>query len=368
MDTSPRRGAESVKKRVGLVTWHYYSNFGSALQAYALQETIKKMGYPVEIINYRNPKFGKVNKTKELAKRMLQKVSGRNLCGYFRSFQYKYFRQTRLVQDKDALPELAQRFDIFVCGSDQIWAPNAFNSVYMLDFVPAGKKKLSYAASVGLTELPTGYAEKYARLLSDFSAVSVREEAGAKLLRKSCGITAQTVLDPTLLVTAGEWEKLENTAAVTNKKFIFCYFLNAKHRYMSLVKDYAEKNGYEIIGFSENKNDAEWMTLVNIGPREFLWLIHNAETVFTDSYHGTIFSLLYHKKLVSFERFSSSDPICQNSRIYQLNDYFGLDGIIVNDAKIDEIKIKDLDYSEFENRLEKLRENSLDYLSKALER
>lgn len=361
-------GVKLVKKRVGLITWHYYSNFGSALQAYALQETISNMGYKAVIINYRNPKFGRLNKAKELAKIVVQRLSCNNFFTHYRFFQDKYFKQTRLIQDVEKMPRLSKKFDAFVCGSDQIWAPNVFNPVYMLDFVSGDKKKISYAASIGLNELPQKYIEKYTCLLADFDAVSVREDAGGELLSDKCGITAQTVLDPTFLVAVDRWIELENAVTVTNKKYVFCYFLNAEHHYSDLVKEYAEKNEYEIIGVSANKNDVAWMKFVNAGPCEFLWLIHNAEAVFTDSYHGTIFSLLYHKKFVLFERFESNDPICQNSRIYQLDKYFELNKIILKVPKNEKIEIEELDYCKFENKLKALREKSLYFLRNALER
>ena len=357
-----------MKKRIGLITWHYYSNFGSALQAYALQQTIKNMDYEVKIINYRNPKFGRTNEIKELVKWITYKVCGDRVNKSYYSFQNKYLSQTRVVQDKKELGRVSKKIDIFICGSDQIWAPNVFNPVYMLDFVPCGKKKISYAASIGLNKLPPNCIKEYTHLLSDFASVSIREDAGAELLRTECGIIAQTVLDPTLLVNVDEWKELEIEPTLTNSKYIFCYFLNEEHCYSGLVKDYAEKYGYKIVGVSANKDDTKWMDLVRVGPREFLWLIHNAALVFTDSYHGTIFSLLYHKKLITFERFAGNDPICQNSRIYQLDNYFELDGILLNAAKIKEIKVQEFDYSKFENKLQALRIKSLDFLSNALEK
>lgn len=361
-------GKKLMKKRIGVITWHYYSNFGSALQAYALQETVKKMGYKVKIINYRNLKFGKISNIKELIKKLANGILGTHFNIDYRSFQDKYYIQTKLIQDEKKLPQLAKKFDIFICGSDQIWAPNVFNPVYMLDFVPKEKKKISYAASIGLDDLSPKCAEEYSRLLAEFYAVSVREKAGADLLKEKCGINAVTVLDPTLLICADQWKRMEkNVAYDSEKKYIFCYFLNEEHNYSGVVKEFAQKNGYDIIGFSVNKDDIKWMQIVNIGPCGFLWLIHNASVVFTDSYHGTVFSLLYHKPFMTFERFDKDDPICQNSRIYQLKDCFGLEGMILNVANIDEIKIKELDYSTFEEKLRELRMNSLNFLSQSLE-
>ena len=152
-------------------------------------------------------------------------------------------------------------------------------------------------------------------------------------------------------------------------KFIFCYFLNKDHRYKQSVRKYAKKKGVEVIGCSANPEDTSWMTVLGneIGPCEFLWLIHHAEAVFTDSYHGTIFSLLYHKPFITFERFENTDKICQNSRIYQLDDYFNLTQRIIKVEEETELIIGGFDYDIFEQRLCELRKSSLEFLRKALE-
>ncbi len=255
-----------------------------------------------------------------------------------------------------------------VCGSDQIWAPNVFNPVYMLDFVPDDIPKISYAASIGLNEIPDDLVGTYQKLLSRFQSISVREKQGAQLLDQRCGIKSEVVLDPTLLVNADHWKKLEKK--INRKdKYIFCYFLNKHHRYKGAVQAYTKRRGIAVIGCSANPEDASWMTILgnDIGPCEFLWLIHHAEAVFTDSYHGTIFSLLYHKPFVTFERFESSDKICQNSRIYQLDDHFCLSQRIIRVTHDTEIVIDDFDYDMFERRLCELRKSSMEFLKRALE-
>jgi len=361
------------KRRIAILTWHYYTNYGSALQAFAIQTIIKKLGYKVKIINYRDPKYGRVNGIKNCIKTFAKQIlKALNLCSSyntFLSFQYKYFNQTKLVQNKLKLPRLCKKFDVVLCGSDQIWAPNVFNPIYMLDFVPDDIVKISYAASIGLNNISENLIDTYRKLLLTFKRISVREKAGADLLREKCSINAEVVLDPTLMLDVQQWKKLEKKADGISGEYIFCYFLNKNHKYKESVLKYAKLNNLKVVGCSANVKDAEWLQLIsnNVSPREFLWLIHNAKAILTDSYHATIFSMLYHKDFITFERFENSDEICQNSRIYQLNDYFNISSRIVTPTPELKLEIPRIDYLDFENKLSELRKSSIKFLIDALE-
>lgn len=355
--------------RIGILTWHYYSNFGSALQAYALQHTIDSLGHDVHIINYRNKALTDP-KWKYYVKYIFSKI-----CDYlhvkipypFVLFSQDFFRQTKWLGSKEECGKIAEKFDVLVCGSDQIWAPNVCNPIYMLDFAVGHTKKISYAASIGLDDIPNNLISRYSKLLSDFYRVSVREKAGGLLLKNKCGIETQVVLDPTFLVSIHIWKKLEKEVeGIYN--YIFCYFLKKNHEYRNIIMQYAKENGCGIVGVSSNSEDVQWMDLklTSIGPQEFLWLIHHAKIVFTDSYHGTIFSLLYHKKFVLYERFKETDKICQNSRIYQLVDWFGIDKQILKTSDENSHIINHMNYDEFEERLGALREMSMNFLAEAL--
>lgn len=364
-------------RKIGLLTWHYFHNFGSALQAFALQKTLKTLDYNSYFINYRDIKYGKENTYKISLKYVVSEISKFMPSKFQKRFYYPYIsflknnlKQTKCFYDEKFLSEYGEKFDTIVCGSDQIWAPNVFNPIYMIDFVDGKKiKKISYAASIGLDNIPENLQEKYKKLLSDFSNISVREETGKILIKEKCGISATVVLDPTFLLKSCEYRKIEKEPIEIqeNKKYIFCYFLNQNNKYSEIVKKYAAENDCEIIGYSACNKDTQWMKVYNnIGPCEFLWFIDNAQTVFTDSYHGTIFSLLFHKNFWTFERFSQDDSICQNSRIFQLAKMFDIgDRIIKNDSIID--TCKNIDYSEFEKNLELRKKNSIKFLKGALE-
>lgn len=365
------------KGRVGIITWHYYPNFGSALQAYALQKSIEGLGYNTRIINYKKIKYGKRNTTKEYAQAILHELSHyvpSIACRYsypFEHFQKKFFKETHLVQNEVELSALCYNYDAIICGSDQIWAPNVLNPVYLLDFVPNDVKKISYAASIGLNSIPDNLIPMYRKNVTTFDSVSVREEKAAEILKIVCGISSEIVLDPTLLISAEHWKLLmRNQKNNSNRKYLFCYFLKADHDYRDKVLQYAKDNELNIIGYSANKNDSLWMTesLLRIGPCEFLDYIYHADTIITDSYHGTCFSLLFHKKFLTFERFRNTDKICQNSRIQQLQKYFSIERQTIPCDEPSDLKIDIIDYNDFEEKLNALRDKSVKFLLDSLEK
>ena len=361
--------------KIGIITWHYYNNFGSHLQAFALCLYLKKNGYNSEIINYRNPKFGVLSPLKRVLLDILLLLPSfvRNRLNghlYYASylFEKKYLPQTKPFTERNELSNECLKYDGIICGSDQIWAPNVYNPIYMLDFVPDSINKVSYAASIGLDSIPHEMVENYKNYIGRINHVSVREEKGKEILKNQCGIESTVVLDPTLLLRKEEWDKLKKKSAI-KEKYIFCYFLKKDHQYKKLVKEFAEKNGYEIYGVSDSPNDNTWMKTFNyrdVGPCEFIGLIEGSKGVFTDSYHGTIFSMIYHKPFTLFERFSCGDKICQNSRIEQLKDYFGIRDNVVRVESVKSIGLKNIDYDSFEKTLAGLRDKSMDFLEKAL--
>lgn len=360
-------------KKLGILTWHYYPNFGSALQSWALQQSLKNLGYRVDVINYRNPKYGKLDK-KACLKYFLHCIFGRiplKICQRFKypflHFQKSYLNETKAFTNPHKLIAIARRYQAVVYGSDQIWAPNVFNEIYMGGHLPkqANPRRISYAASLGLPYIPTDLQNTYHHLLHQFHAVSVREHTGKLLLENHCNIHAEVVLDPTLLIPIEKYRQLEKKVLDIPQKYIFCYFLNKEHTYRDKVTAYAKEKKIELVGISAKSDDKDWILMPEkIGPQEFLWLISNAQAVITDSYHGSIFALLYHKPIFCLERFLTDDPICQNSRIWQLDKYFNIAALIIkHEANLIDTAY---DYETFEEKLNLYKEQSLHFLTKAL--
>lgn len=362
-------------KKVGILTWHYYLNFGSALQSFALLYVIKGLGYETVIVNYRNPRLSSLPSTlKEKIKQVIRCILvpipalGKRWHIHSRKFRETYLSETTPFHTIEDGVRICKNISVIVCGSDQIWAPNCYNPFYFAHFLDGREvRKISYAASIGLNELPENLAVTYRKHLLDFYTISVREEEGSKLLKSSCGIDSTVVLDPTLLVDASVYQGMQRKVYGIHKPFLFCYFLNKEHQYKEAVERYASEHNLQIVGVSDKITDGDWMKrLTGLGADHFLWLVNNAETIMTDSYHGSIFSLLFHKNLWIFQRFADNDPICQNSRIRQLKNNFNIGHrIIMATSRIDDTQ--EIDYNYFESRLQELRASSLDFLKKALD-
>lgn len=362
-----------TKVKVGILTWHYYTNPGSALQCYALQTMLQTLGYNTHVINYRSPKFGICKGFKFYIKNILFKftlltpalrkiVPNYNII----KFQRQYLKQTSIIQTNNKLTSTIQNYQTIIYGSDQIWAPNVFNPVYMGAYIPKNVKKIAYAASIGLNDIPDSLIPKYRTLLSTFHAISVREKQGQELLKEKCDINATVVLDPTLMIDIKMYQKMQKKVRISSKPYIFCYFLNKDHKYKDQILRYATIHQLNIIGISDAPHDGEWMyRLQHIGADQFIWLINHASVVFTDSYHGAIFSLIFHKSLWIFKRFADNNPICQNSRIDQLTENFNIrDRIISPQEHI--IDTSPIDYQKFEEKLRLLQKQSYRYLINAL--
>lgn len=338
------------------------------MQAFAMKTILQDLGKNPKILNYRGENYTIIDAIKTKIKSLLNNLRGINKYYPFVEFQDKYLNQTKVLWNRKDLNKYASRYEAIVCGSDQIWAPNVFNSIYMLDFLTDHSvKKISYAASVGLLEIPEELVEVYKRLLTDFDSISVREKSGSDLLEKRTQIKSEVVLDPTLMLDTDKYNHIEKKPRIhIPEKYIFCYFLNEENNYQDAVR-VLNQGGYTVIGISRDIKNKSWMSFIdNIGPSEFVWLIHNAEKVITDSYHGTIFSILYEKDFYTFERFKIDDIENQNSRIFQLKSYFLLDKRIV---KADDVEndVKPIDYKVIYEKLEELRKNSKKFLEKSLD-
>lgn len=361
------------KKKIGILTCHYYPNFGSTLQAIALQNTILKMGYDVNIINYHNPKHGTITLKSlfiHFIKRTVSKLPFSNFRKYRDNcfeFQNKYQKTTRVAQTDRELKNIVKGFDVIVCGSDQIWSPAHFYKTYFAPFA-SGISKISYAPSIGTNNIPEELVDEYKKLLGQFKYISIREEKGKELLKDICGINSTVVLDPTLLLEKEDYYYMEETVLGIAEPFIFCYFLNAENTYdRNFIQQFANQNNCSIYGFSLNPKDGEYTNLLhNISAGNFLWLVKNAKAVFTDSYHGNILSLIYHTPFYLFMRFNSRDPRSENSRILQLDDYFKISSNLITESNNRIEDIPAYDFFMFENKRADLKEKSLNYLREAL--
>ena len=385
-------------KKVGLVTCYFKSNYGSLLQAYATQkfldslkienETIdvdknidfkkgKRKYYMSQIFNFTFIK-SKLGMIKLKLDKKINKELGKNIS--IREKKFKEFRnQFRLTKELNTYAELKQyckKFDNVLVGSDQLWLPvNVVSDYYTLNWVPDEINKISFSTSFGISSIPEKYEELYKKFLNRINYLSTREESGKKIIKDLTGRDAKVVCDPTLLFNKEEWMDIQEKEAIIKEKYILCYFLGNSIEYRKFAERLKEKTGYKIISINHCDEYVKYSdvfadeTPYDIGPAEFLNLIRNAEYVCTDSFHGTVFSLINNVKFFVFRRYNKKSKISTNSRLDSLLGIVNLkERLLEGNEDIDKTIEMNIDFSNVNKKLEEFRSDSKEFLEKALNR
>lgn len=345
--------------KVCIVTIVSY-NFGNRLQNYALQETIKSLGCNVKTLGR-----GKVPSSKEYfiltLKRFVQKIIGtKGEC--FNKFNKK-IKMSRFYADTERYPDcLHKYYDFFIAGSDQVWNPyySFVGSADMLAFARP-EQKISYAASFGVSDIPQSKRVLYTKLLKDFKMLSVREKEGARIIRNLTGREAEVLIDPTMMLNADEWRRVSKKSCgrKKNEKYILKYFLGKQaNENTDYIKTIAEKKCYGIYELMDKSQPKIYKS----GPAEFIDLIDHAELVCTDSFHACVFSILFDKPFLVFDR--DGNGAGMGSRISTLLFTLGLERKMP--GCVDEDNIFEHDYTNAYRRLEKERKKALDFLKRSL--
>ena len=275
---------------------------------------------------------------------------------------------------KEQWKQVERDYLAFVTGSDQVWNPNYFQSMMMLDFVKSNKiKKIAYAPSIGVSELSKQTRKKYRKLLSSYSAIGMREKQAADLISDISPVPVKTVLDPTLLLNDNDWNQLADKAEVdkawdADKPYILCYFVGHRNDYCDYINLVKEKTGMNCIIIPMDVDLSNCGTVATgIGPKEFIWLIKNANIVCTDSFHATVFSIQYRKEFYVLKRFDDNSKTSQNGRLYEILDTYQLRSRwITNESEF--IRKDDINYEIVYRILNDKRKYSENYLMDALER
>lgn len=330
-------------KRIGIITFLYNNNYGSILQAYALQRVLSGMGHDVWHLNYRpdaKEKLRNFLSSGNSPKVLLDSFQKRRTKSYrqdlsqskthaFQIFSENHMRLTQRLPNRQALEKAAKSFDVLVCGSDQIWSPLWFNPIYFLDFATPDQTRVAYAASMGVSRV--GSRRKAAAiqgLLTDFEDISLREAQGAEMLtkllrRESIPVT----LDPVCLLNPQEWLALaEMPEEETQTDYALCYFLGNNLRYWNDVAKFAKDTGLEIrvIPATARSYGQPYAQLDGLTPTQWLGYVAGARYVLTDSYHCMAFSILLRRPFRTFLRDQPHSPFCKNSRIEYLLESLGL--------------------------------------------
>lgn len=303
-------------KRIGIIT-HYYKtrNYGGALQAYALCAYLNDRGYQAEQIAFsaqqeKEGSRGVLPAVKKQVKRFLNlwvKAGLESRAQAFDAF-LGTIPHSAAVFSGESIGVCVNDYDIFLTGSDQVWNMDWFQAPYFLSFVPSEKRKLSYAASLGKGKLTPENEAYFRSVLADYHAVSVREEDSVALLQPISPVPVECVVDPVLLLSAQQWDRVCSHCMVP-EKYLFCYFLGADKRVRDAAKAFARKKGLRIVTIPHLQQRLEpndlllgGKQLCGAAPGDFVSLIKHAEYVFTDSFHATVFSCIYGVQFFVFPR------------------------------------------------------------------
>lgn len=380
-------------KKIGLAVCYDTKNFGSQLQVLATIKKIEELGYATEIIRYKKKltptfilqtiprlfnlpfiqaKLASKKKQKEIKKypTIASNVSTRNkrfgkfVDNYFTNLSKLYAGWETLVK------ESSTNYDLYLCGSDQLWLPHNLGShFYTLEFAPENKPKIAYATSFGVSRIPNIQKKSTARYLNRFQSLSTREIEGQKIIEELTGKKAHVVCDPTLLFSADGWSNFVADKRVIEEPYIFCYFLGTNLEHRKVANKFKQKTGLKMVvcpfldNFVEMDQTFGDIQMFDMDSADFVNLIRHAEYVLTDSFHGSVFSILHHKKFLTFNRFKDGTN-SRNSRIDSLFTLLGL-GDRRFAGNIDDVK-NEIDYISVEEQLFKLRSKSVEYLSNAL--
>ena len=363
--------------KVGIFTFPNSVSYGATLQMYALYDAVNRMGHDAEIINYHNA-YMKAEKHRESSKdaapiKSFAKKTMRTLIHFrlycsFRRFEKENMKLYPLkpFTEKQKLPDIGNRYNAVICGSDQIWNPDITDTdlSYFLDFCGKNTRRISYAPSFGIDKFSDDFSKLIEKELAEFHALSVREKPGQDFICKLLGKEASLVADPTFLVSSDQWTKLERKHSAANGEYILYYTIRRSDNLLRHCMEFSSKTGLKVVIVGgnylkviRNRNPLVEYA-IDIGPDEWLYLLHNARYIFTNSFHGTAFSINYNKDF--FVEFSS----LTNSRLEQIIGALKLENRIVKTDN--ELSVEPIDYTSVEKYLSELRKSSEQFLNTAL--
>jgi len=360
---------------IGIVTNYRNANYGSVLQSYALQSILNSLSQQCENIRFIGnrqtilQRAGTMIRNPSQILEKFRRKGRRERIAAFQEFIVDNIRESkRIFHNHEELASSEADYSKFICGSDQIWAPFQFSEHYYLGFVHDHSRKIAYAPSFGVTEIPRRFSTAISKLIDGIRYVSVRETSGAKLVANITGRNVPVVLDPALLLAAEQWRSIAKPPNY-NSRYALAYFLGNKAAHRNVVNDYLAKSRLGLVVIPKYVEDYDWGDdiVISANPGEFLGLLENAECIFTDSYHGMILSINFNKPFVPFLRFSAPDENNQNSRVIDILDTLGALSLL--SAKKMDIKYASewLDYTSVNHMLTTKRSESYGFLKGALE-
>ncbi len=323
-------------KKIGIITLFDVNNYGNRLQNFATQELIHSLGCKavsyVERKKRVKPDYGSdvkylihlctgfwLSSSPEGWKNyLLIRRRKRNFLKFQKRISFSYI---------SSLKGLDEKADFFVAGSDQIWQPKWWScqdkDMYLLTFARP-EQKLCISPSFGVNSLSEEYKDVFRTALSSFSLLAARENAGASIIKDLTGREAEVTIDPTLAIDAQRWRKVSKKPKVnTASPYVLTYFLGGitELACQDIVQLLSENSKLNVLHMNEKTSPK----IYECGPAEFLYLIDHAEIVLTDSFHASVFSLLFSRPFLVYERFVTENDPAMSSRLDTLLSTFGLE-------------------------------------------
>ncbi|MBE5851205.1 MAG: polysaccharide pyruvyl transferase family protein [Lachnospiraceae bacterium] len=389
------------RKKTGIVSCYFIHNYGSMLQSYATQMILDKMNIENETINvsgfikqlrkkqysyilYSGFKSGLLKDrfwkaTDFIVKKLVKNEYSRNIvkrdCELDRFVNCRIRKSEIYSSIEDLKEKCSYKYDSIIVGSDQLWLPaNIAADYYTLNFVPHGMNSIAYATSFGVSSLPKDASEMARTFLPRINHISVREKTGQDLIKDLTGRIVPIVCDPTLLLTDKEWLSIQKPNPIYEEPYIFCYFISNDRKRRQFARRLADRIGTKVVAlphvdhYVKLDEDYADFTPYQIGPEDFINLIKNSNYVCTDSFHGTVFSILYQKEFFNFKRYTKETKQSTNSRLEALHDLIGItDRMFSGEELVDDCTNKTIDYASVNEKLMAARIDAFDYLRKSFE-
>ena len=357
-------------KKIGIVTLFSYHNYGNRLQMFASQKIYENLGFRSEIIRheYLLPLKNKIKKALINLSETFFKNSEKKLkdskIKRFEEHSKKYFHESKDKIYSNKLPEsYHENYDYFSVGSDQIWSPGPWNykrrDFVFLKFAPK-EKRIALSPSFGKSEIPSNFIKGFSEGLLGIENLSVREEAGAKIIEKIADRKSQILVDPTMILKKEEWmEFSEKHEEKPNKKYILTYFLGAiPEKARKILDKYAKEDQYEIVQLCS----FEMKKYYDANPSEWVDFVKDADLFLTDSFHGVVFAHILETPFVVYDRIGGKS---MNSRITTILKKFNMEHRHELDKNTD--NLFDLDFSNVESIIKHERKKTMNYLRNALD-
>lgn len=366
--------------RIAVLTWFRDMNYGTILQALALQMYLRDKGHDSELINYLPSRKSTIDNHLSFFERLNRKADF--LCtnkykkDHIEIFQNKAKKFADTIDDNCSVTapvssdedflKVGKEYDLYICGSDQIWNPYWFEPHFFLDFVSDGKLKVAYAPSLGIYNLPNEFHQLFKKYLAGFAGLSLREADMAVQLSNIIGQQVINVCDPVFLIDKNRWISMSGEKPLINRPYIFYYFLSYNRNHWEAIKKYARKRGLDIVGIpivGRQFYVFDGERCIDASPLDFINYINYAECVFTDSFHATSFAVLMKKQFYTFERFQENSAYSQNSRVKSLLNKVDLSNRIMKHNSKHIIQQADIDYDEISYFLQEYISQSTKYLN-----